>query len=75
MVGVHAKDVAAHGTAVAEDGWAVLGRGVMDWGGLFAQLRVIKPDLDLFVFEHDQPTDGAATLAASRQFMRACLGV
>jgi sugar phosphate isomerase/epimerase len=71
LVCVHAKDIAAPGTAVAEDGWATLGQGIVGWAALLAAL---KPRVDLFVYEHDKPTDFAGTLRASRQFLREHLG-
>lgn len=71
LVAVHAKDIAAPGTAVAEDGWCTLGQGIVGWPALLAEL---KPRVDLFVFEHDKPGDAAAQLRASRTCLREHLG-
>lgn len=70
LVCVHAKDIAAPGTAVAEDGWATLGRGIVPWAALLAQL---KQRVELVVFEHDRPSDFEATLRGSRAFLQAHL--
>jgi sugar phosphate isomerase/epimerase len=66
LVCVHAKDIAPPGTAVAEDGWAALGQGIVPWAELLAHL---KSRVDLVVFEHDHPLDFEATLRGSRAFM------
>lgn len=71
LVAVHAKDIAAPGTAVAEDGWTTLGRGIVGWPALLAAL---KPMVDLFVYEHDKPADAAGTLRDSRRCLREHLG-
>ncbi|MEY4752445.1 MAG: hypothetical protein RJA44_120 [Pseudomonadota bacterium] len=71
LVAVHAKDIAAPATAVAEDGWATLGQGIVGWERLLAALQ---PKVDLFVFEHDKPIHFEATLRDSRDFLRAQLG-
>ncbi|MET1412930.1 sugar phosphate isomerase/epimerase [Roseibium sp. HPY-6] len=51
----HVKDIAPEGECIDEDGWADVGYGVMDWKGLTTALRNI--DVDLFVMEHDNPSD------------------
>jgi sugar phosphate isomerase/epimerase len=66
LVCVHAKDIAPPGTAVAEDGWATLGQGIVPWAELLAHL---KSRVDLVIFEHDHPLDFEATLRSSRAFM------
>jgi sugar phosphate isomerase/epimerase len=67
LVCVHAKDIAPPGTAVAEDGWTALGRGIVPWEALLARL---KQDVDLVVFEHDRPVDVEGTLRTSNAFLR-----
>jgi sugar phosphate isomerase/epimerase len=67
LVCVHAKDIAPPGTAVAEDGWAPLGQGIVPWAELLAHL---KSRVDLVIFEHDHPLDFEATLRSSRAFMQ-----
>jgi sugar phosphate isomerase/epimerase len=64
---VHAKDIAPPGTAVAEDGWAALGAGIVPWAAL---LETLRRRIDLFVFEHDRPLDFVATLSTSRAFLQ-----
>lgn len=67
LICVHAKDIAPPGTAVAEDGWATLGQGIVPWTALLAQL---KGRVELVVFEHDHPSDFAATLSGSHAFLK-----
>jgi len=51
----HVKDIAPQGECADEDGWADVGQGTLDWKGLMAALR--KAGVDLFVMEHDKPSD------------------
>lgn len=51
---VHIKDRAETGT-LAEDGWADVGHGVIDWAPIKAALDEIG--VDHFVLEHDNPAD------------------
>ncbi|WP_116598981.1 sugar phosphate isomerase/epimerase family protein [Primorskyibacter marinus] len=51
----HVKDIAPAGMCEDEDGWADVGHGTMDWPALIAALR--KAGCDLFVAEHDKPSD------------------
>lgn len=53
----HVKDIAPQGDCADEDGWADVGQGVMDWPALTAALR--GAGVDLFVMEHDKPSDAA----------------
>lgn len=54
LMAAHVKDMAPEGTA-AEDGWADVGLGVMDWRGL---MRALKANgCKYFVMEHDNPSD------------------
>lgn len=75
LVSIHAKDIAADASAVAEDGWTALGQGIVGWSALLPALRSLEPRLDLVVFEHDKPVHFEATLRASREFLRESLGV
>ncbi|MEN0002066.1 MAG: sugar phosphate isomerase/epimerase [Pseudomonadota bacterium] len=55
LVAAHIKDIAPAGENSDEDGWADVGRGIMDW-------RSIKPALDAagvdkYIIEHDNPSD------------------
>jgi len=54
ITAAHVKDIAAAGT-LAEDGWADVGHGTMDWPAIMAALRAAG--CGLFVLEHDNPAD------------------
>ena len=66
LICVHAKDIAPPGSALDEDGWATLGRGIMAWPALLASL---KRRVDLVVFEHDRPSEFEPMLRTSREFL------
>ncbi|WGW05568.1 sugar phosphate isomerase/epimerase family protein [Tropicibacter oceani] len=51
----HVKDIAPAGDCADEDGWADVGQGTMDWAGIMSALR--GAGVDLFVMEHDKPSD------------------
>jgi sugar phosphate isomerase/epimerase len=51
----HVKDIAPEGECADEDGWADVGQGTMDWKGIMSALRGVG--VDLFVMEHDKPSD------------------
>jgi len=68
---VHAKDIAGEGLNVDQDGWCVLGQGMMDWRDL---LTYLQDKVDVIVFEHDAPKEPAATLRDSFAFMHGALG-
>jgi sugar phosphate isomerase/epimerase len=51
----HVKDIAPEGDCADEDGWADVGQGTMDWKGIMKALR--QAGADLFVMEHDKPSD------------------
>lgn len=55
MTAAHIKDIAATGENADEDGWADLGAGVLDWPVL--HMALIRSGVDLFVIEHDNPSD------------------
>ena len=44
------------GEATAEDGWADVGYGTLDWPTLFAEIRR-QTAAKYFVMEHDNPSD------------------
>lgn len=67
LVAVHAKDLAPEGQAVDEDGWTILGEGLLPWSKLAAAVR---PHTDLIIFEHDNPKDPEACLRGSLGFMQ-----
>ena len=64
---VHAKDLAPEGQAVDEDGWTILGQGLLPWAELATAVRA---HTELIVFEHDNPKDAEACLRGSLDFMR-----
>jgi sugar phosphate isomerase/epimerase len=66
LAAVHAKDIAPDGTAVDEDGWTALGRGILPWADLLARLRT---SVGPVVFEHDHPADHLATLRTSHAYL------
>ena len=55
ITAAHVKDIAAQGQCADEDGWADLGHGTIDWAGCMTALRGVG--VDLFVLEHDKPSD------------------
>lgn len=71
ITAVHVKDIAPAGECADEDGWADVGHGTMDWRGLMVALHDRTP-ADLFVMEHDMPSDferfARRSMATFRQF-------
>ena len=67
LVAAHVKDIAAEGECADEDGWADVGHGTMDWAGLMAALK--RADCQLFVLEHDNPSDDARFASRSISFL------
>lgn len=63
ITAAHVKDIAPEGQNLDQDGWADLGEGTVDWAELVAQLR--RASVDLFVMEHDNPSDGQRFAATS----------
>lgn len=53
----HVKDIAPEGRNADEDGWADVGHGTLDWTAIMAALSDVG--VDLFVLEHDKPSDVA----------------
>jgi len=64
VVSFHVKDLAADGENSAEDGWADVGHGVLDWASLLPVMRATQANV--WVLEHDNPSDDARF--ASRAF-------
>ncbi len=52
---VHLKDIAADGECADEDGWADVGHGTIDWSEVTGELS--RSDCELFIVEHDNPSD------------------
>lgn len=69
ITSAHVKDIAPAGT-VAEDGWADVGHGTVDWPRLMVALRAAG--CEVFVLEHDNPSDhvrfATRSLAAVKGF-------
>lgn len=71
LVAVHVKDIAPDAPHREEDGWCALGRGIVGWPELLVALH---DRCDLFIFEHDNPSEYATTLRVSLELMRSTLG-
>lgn len=56
ITAVHVKDIAPAGDKLDEDGWADAGTGTMDWPAIMSAVREYTA-ADLFVMEHDKPSD------------------
>lgn len=65
VVRVHAKDVAALGSAT----WADVGHGALDWPPLLGAARAAA--VDWLVVEHDDPTDPLGSMRRSAAALRA----
>jgi sugar phosphate isomerase/epimerase len=68
LASVHAKDIAAQGTKLDEDGWDDVGSGVLDWRGRLAKAAVDNGARWL-VAEHDKPNDPARFARNSFTFL------
>ena len=55
ITAAHVKDIAPAGENLAEDGWADVGHGTVDWPTIMAALRGVG--CKYFVMEHDNPAD------------------
>jgi sugar phosphate isomerase/epimerase len=68
VVSAHVKDLAPPGQNEAQDGWADVGAGVLDWHDLWQAARAAGAKW--MVVEHDKPADPAETARASYAFIR-----
>jgi len=70
IAAAHIKDIAPEGTCLDEDGWADVGKGIMDWPAIHTALQAAG--VDHYVIEHDNPSDAARfaqiSLAAVNNF-------
>ncbi len=57
ITAAHVKDIAPKGQNTAEDGWADLGQGTVDWHSIMKALRATP--CTNFIMEHDNPSDHA----------------
>lgn len=71
LVCAHVKDIAPEGQNQDEDGWADVGRGVLDWPKLWSLARA--NGAELMVLEHDKPKDPVAFARNSREFVLASI--
>lgn len=55
IIAFHIKDIAPAGTT-AEDGWADVGHGTVDWAALWPHIKA-APKAAVLVAEHDNPAD------------------
>ncbi len=55
LVAVHVKDVAVEGENLDQDGWAHLGKGIVDWNTIWP--AVAATGARIAVLEHDNPKD------------------
>ena len=69
IITAHVKDIAADGENLDQDGWSDVGQGTMDWAGLMGALR--KTDCELFIVEHDNPSDDQRFATSSINFLNA----
>ena len=65
---VHVKDLAAPGTAENEKGLADVGYGILDWTAILPAAKAAGAEW--YVVEHDEPTDPAASVKRSLEFLR-----
>lgn len=63
IVAAHVKDIASAGDNLAEDGWADVGHGVVNWKAIMPALKAIG--VTNFVMEHDNPADHTRFAARS----------
>lgn len=68
ITAAHVKDIAPQGECTDEDGWADVGHGTMDWKAITSKLREIG--VELFVMEHDNPSDFNRFAARSLEAFR-----
>lgn len=55
ITSAHVKDIAKKGENLAEDGWADVGHGVVDWPAIMGALKAAG--VAYHVMEHDNPAD------------------
>lgn len=65
---VHVKDLAAPGTADNEKGLADVGYGILDWPTILPAAKAAGAQW--YVVEHDEPTDPAASVKRSLDYLR-----
>jgi len=68
ITAAHVKDIAPAGECEDEDGWSDVGHGTVDWAALIEALKAA--DVDLFVMEHDNPSDATRFATRSIEALR-----
>lgn len=68
ITAAHVKDIAPAGECEDEDGWSDVGHGTVDWAALMEALKAA--DVDLFVMEHDNPSDATRFATRSIEALR-----
>lgn len=72
LTSVHVKDIAPEGENVEEDGWADVGKGVLDWPGLWRE--ALARGAKWMILEHDKPADPIRFARDSRRYLIETLG-
>ncbi len=65
---VHLKDLAPPGENAAEDGWADVGHGTLDWQILLPAAKAAG--VTWLIVEHDRPQDPAASIRRSYRYLQ-----
>lgn len=69
IVAFHVKDLAPAGRNADQDGWADIGQGTIDWPRLLPVMQATAAEL--FVLEHDNPSDFKRFATRSRDAVAA----
>ena len=64
---VHAKDNAPPGQAKQEEGFAALGKGVLDWNAILP--AAARAGVQWYIIEHDHPLDPAAVIKTGAAYL------
>ncbi|QWF16587.1 sugar phosphate isomerase/epimerase family protein [Lysobacter capsici] len=64
---VHAKDNAPQGQAKDEDGFAAVGKGVLDWNAILP--AAARAGVRWYIIEHDHPFDPAAVIKTGAAYL------
>lgn len=67
LFAVHAKDNAPAGTAQDEQGFAIVGQGVLDWEAILPAAEAAGAEY--YIIEHDQPKNAQAVLTEGNRFL------
>ena len=67
MWNIHVKDNAPEGTAADERGFAIAGKGTVDWDRVLPAAK--DASVIFFTLEHDMPKDAALVLNEGNAFL------